>query len=234
VNRRRNRSSKQGASVILRRDLLDEQHDRAPQFRGRDVHEGFRQRQAVGAGEKGVHVDESPVRLGGPIGGGRSGRWYALEEERDGDLQQPRQVLYRDPEGGEEGDAGIRKIGATRRSWNRNGAADKGGDVGGPLDGSQRGVRRSVIVLEGDHQQNSRRRHHPRRNSRADQHTEREHGNGNGCSRRPTECLVFAVIVSGHRKCIPAAPGTSKYDNCGRGVGAHQRAGASSVGNFDC
>jgi hypothetical protein len=67
---------------------------------------------------------------------------------------------------------------------------------------------------------NSDGRHHPCRDRRADQNAEREHGNGNGYSHRPAERPELAVIVSGHGV-FPAAPGGSKYDNCGRGtVGA--------------
>jgi hypothetical protein len=55
--------------------------------------------------------------------------------------------------------------------------------------------RSSAIISR---QQNSRRRYYPRRNSRADQHAEREYGNAN-YSRSPTDRLELPVIVSGHR-----------------------------------
>jgi hypothetical protein len=77
-------------------------------------------------------------------------------------------------------------------------------------------------------------RHHPRRDRGADQNAEREHGNGDGYSHRPAERPKLAVVVSGHGM-LPAAPGGSKYDNCGCGtVGADVPASAVTARSSRC
>jgi hypothetical protein len=76
--------------------------------------------------------------------------------------------------------------------------------------------------------------HHPRRDRRANQNAEREHGNGNGYSHRPTERPELAVIVSGHGV-FPDAAGGRKHDNCGRGtVGADVPASAVTSRSSGC